>query len=214
MSITSEPTYDPFIAEATAGGGGDYEAPPSGTKPACIIGVFDLGHQPSSYQGVAEDKHQVAFLFELAAKQKNGKPFVLPQRYNFTLGEDSNLSKFIGTVVGKRPKPGELVNLKHLVSLPCLLTIEHKSGSDKRGNPRTYANITNVTGYPEGMPIPTHTVTPVVFSVRANQPFPDGLDWLPRLFGLTFRELCEGSREIRQRSLLKQNTDGDGDIPF
>lgn len=61
-------------------------------------------------------------------------------------------SRLRGYVAALAPDFKEGDNLKKLLASQCNITITHNQGKDKAGEPKTYANIINITGHNNNMP--------------------------------------------------------------
>lgn len=69
--------------------GGDFETPPLGIQRSICVNYFDVGLQPGYQGGPAAKK--VVLLWELEARQENGKRFQVTKIYTQSIGAKSNL---------------------------------------------------------------------------------------------------------------------------
>jgi len=73
----------------------DFEQPTKGTKPARLIGLYDIGvQQGKAFNGEpAKDRPQVIFVFELVGKEKqtDGRPFLMSKFCTVSLHKKGNL---------------------------------------------------------------------------------------------------------------------------
>jgi len=73
----------------------EYEQPTKGTKPARLVGLYDIGvQQGKAFNGEpAKDRPQVIFVFELVGKEKqsDGRPFLMSKFVTVSLHKKGNL---------------------------------------------------------------------------------------------------------------------------
>jgi hypothetical protein len=187
-----------FKQTATSKGanGETFEVPESGSQPAVLIGLIDLGTQvQKGYQGAAdEDVHQVYLVFELTGAPMSG------MKRNHTIGwcgrlsmhEKSKLRKLIEGWRGQKFGEGEEFDPNVLVGKPCMLNVVHETS---KGSGNTYAKIDSISKIPKGMPTPKATLPTVVFEIGGATPIPDA-EHLPYIFGTPVPEVVRRSREI------------------
>jgi hypothetical protein len=173
-------------------GAGDYVACPPGNHPGTIVGLFDVGTQDESSPQGPKKIHRLIMVFELVKKRPDGAPFVVMRRYTKSLNEKSNLYKELCNLLGARLKDGEKFNPSKLVGFPILVSVANTQSGD-----RTYHDVTSIAQYPEGFPPIAPTYPKVVWSVLTGEPFPEGLGWLPYVYGKSIKELAESSDERR-----------------
>lgn len=126
-----------------------------GTYPAVCVCIVDLGEQRNEKYNKYEDK--VLFIWELPSVmievEGEQKPRWLSRDFSATLGEKSNLNKFLVPWRGKNftedELDGEGFDLKQMLGEACLLQVivEDKDG-------KQYNRITGCVGFPAGMPAP------------------------------------------------------------
>lgn len=121
-----------------------YDPAPTGTFPARLTQVIDLGVQETAYG----DKPQAILGFELVTESipETDKNFILSKFVTKTLARNSALRDIILAITGKDPKS---VDLKDHLGSSCLVTVVHKVSGDS-----VYANIASVTSVPKKMEVP------------------------------------------------------------
>jgi hypothetical protein len=187
------------VWDMTAGGGnngaGDYVACPPGNHPGTIVGLFDVGtREETSVKYGTKKVHRLIMVFELVKKRPDGQPFVLARKYTRSLNPKSDLYKDICNLLGSKLKDGEHFNPAKLIGFPVLISVSNTQSGEK-----TYHDVTSYAQYPEGFPPIAPTYPTVVWSVLTGEPFPQGHDWLPFIFGKSIKELAESSDEHRAR---------------
>jgi hypothetical protein len=133
---------------ASANNETDREPIPLGTHHAVCCYVADLGMQFSEqYQKYAR---KIVVIWDLAKKQKDGKPFQVSKRYTFSLGDKAILRRDLEAWRGRPFTAQELAgfDLEQMLGKNCLLTIVE---TEPRGG-KTYRDVTAVTACVEGMP--------------------------------------------------------------
>jgi hypothetical protein len=139
---------------------------PAGTHLALCYRFIDLGTQETNFLDSAGNKkmaHKVLIGWELPDElMDNGKPFVVQQRYTWSMSDKANLRKDLESWRGKSFEdkdfgPGGF-NVKNVLGKPCVLTIVHKEDGGK-----VYANIASVGKPMKGMQAPAAPQNPVVY---------------------------------------------------
>ena len=70
--------------KASSTEGGDFELPPSGSYPAVLIGLIDLGTHDREYNGKTDEVHKLLFVWELVTESKaDGDNFVVIKDFTF-----------------------------------------------------------------------------------------------------------------------------------
>ena len=137
---------------------------PSGTYPAVISGIWDIGIQKSDYQGEISYKHQVLVRFEVSKKieaegEYNGKRYApiawltIPKSFS----EKANLVKLFAAIFGRAMTPKDLQGLDASTLIGKNLTI---------ATGLTTGGKCKVTGYSpaiDGMP-------PLVTELESEEP--------------------------------------------
>lgn len=135
--------------------GGDFKPAPAGTHIAVCTKFFDLGTQDIEWQGQVKKQRKVMIAWELPHEQMDdGKPYIINQRYTWSMHEKSVLRKHLEAWRGKPFTDADFdgptaFDTKKLLGVPCSLIV---SNSAKNG--KTYANVESVGPLPKGMPRP------------------------------------------------------------
>lgn len=180
------------------GGGGDYACCPPGNFPGTIVGMFDVGHQSEKdlKSGTMTEKRKLVVVFELNKKQPDGKPFILTNKYTWSMNEKSHFFRDVTNIMGAKFKEGEKFNPLSLVSLAVMINVTNSQNGDK-----TYHNIGSVSQYPEGFPAPPpSTHESVAWTVMTGDPIPAGIDWVPFVYGKSIKTLAEESAEWKRKA--------------
>jgi hypothetical protein len=205
---------DIWTPKASSGsGGGEYVACPPDNYPATIAAIFDIGIQSETFNGETKDARKIVLIYELSEKKPDGKPFVLAERYTYSLnGDKAKFKKLIESLYGFKLADDQPVNVKELVGFPCMVNVASVD-EIKNDKKRTYNKITTIAKLPKGMPAPEGTLPEVLWSVRTGEPFPIQYnDWLPRIYGVEIHELASNSKEAKERR--RQATADGEDINF
>ena len=150
-----------------------FENAPEGTFPAIVTVAADLGLQQSDFKGQIKRTHKIGVGFELSGKQtKEGRPYAVVDQMSLSLHEKAKLYQIAKAALGKVP---DELDPKVLLGKKVLVSVAHRDH-----NGRTYANVTNVTGLPDGMKV-TSTKTPLLYFDLAS-PDPKVYEQLPALF--------------------------------
>jgi hypothetical protein len=127
----------PIVANTPSGK--DFKIASEGTVQAVLNTVKDLGLIDTVFNGVAKKVHKVQFIWQLAELDDEKKPILIFERFTLSLHEKAQLHKRIKGLFGKQP-PSTL-DLEKLVGTNTNLVIVHNAGTDKTGQPKTYANV-------------------------------------------------------------------------
>lgn len=141
--------------------GGDFELAPAGTHLAVCYRVIDLGTQTTTFNNQPKQQHKIQVNWELAdEKMKDGRPFIVSNRYTWSMSEKATLRKHLESWRGKAFADTDFgptgFNIKNIIGKGCLLTITHSERDGKH-----YANIGSVGKLMKGM------VTPVITNEAA-----------------------------------------------
>ncbi len=192
MSIAS-----PWEMETRKGGGngsGSQETCPAGNHPGTVVGLFDVGNQPTvDNEGKPVEYRQLVLVFELMKKDSAGKPFCMAVRYRWSMHEKSTFYAIACNLTGRKFSDGEKLDPRTLVGLPCMVQVTNTDPNDKG---RVYANVKAVTSYPEGFPAIEPSRAPTVWSVMEGKPLPD-TTWVPYVYGKSISDLVQMSAEHR-----------------
>lgn len=123
----------------------EYELPPAEMTQAVCAYVVDCGlWEKTNDKGILSLKQMVRFVFELEAKNAEGKPFIMASKpFTNSLYETSDLSKFISAWIGKtftveERKAG--FDLESLQGVNAFITPVHTKVGEN-----TYANVGSIT---------------------------------------------------------------------
>lgn len=146
---------------------------PAGTHVARCVQVIDKGTHLFETQWGDKIQRKLFVLYELPLKlntftDKEGNektlPFGMPKTYTNSTFEKASLYQHLEAWFGDvfTDEPTDF-DLKNMLDKPCLVTVAHKDGTDKRtGKPEKYAVVAAVTALPEGMECPPR-VNPLIF---------------------------------------------------
>lgn len=116
---------------------------PPGAHPGVLVDVVDLGLQEVTFQGKTKIQPKCKLVWEIEAKQENGKPFLTQKRYTLSLFDRAALYKDLKAWRGGKEFSEEELkgfDLERLIGVPCLLFIAHEERDGK-----TYANVTAIS---------------------------------------------------------------------
>lgn len=160
MSTVTAP--NPFVTEASSGGGGDFELPPAGNHPAYCVGLVDLGTHDRQFNGKTDEVHKILFVWELTAEhQSNGDTFIVHRAFTWSLNVKAKLRPFLEGWLGRTISDGEKVDFAALVGRPCVVNLaEGTSGAGKK-----YVDVTACGPPLRGLTVPPTTVHPFLFAL-------------------------------------------------
>ncbi len=185
---------DPWEMEVGAGGG-DFEQCPPGNYPGNVVALIDVGHQQeTSKDGERYLARKLVVAFKLAKKDSKGKPFIVAERYTWSMKDNSNFYGVVCGLTGRKFAQGEKFNPQSIAGMPCMVQMAGKEGKDKKGNTKTYVNIAGVAQFPEGLPFPAVDSPPLCWSVAEKKPMPE-MAWIPRVYGETVEQMVRESDE-------------------
>lgn len=183
---------NPWLMEAGVGGDGEYVLCPAGNYPGTIIAIIDIGHHDDvNKNGKQINVHRLIVAFGLAKKRPDGKPYILVERYTWSMSDVSNFYKLACGVTGTKYKTGEQFDPRRLAGMPCMIQVTNSTKGEK-----VYHNIAGAAQFPEGLPPPIPTCTPLVWSVFDRTPIPD-TSWIPYVYGDSVASLIESSDESK-----------------
>jgi hypothetical protein len=139
-------------------GGADFAPAPAGTHIAVCIKVVDLGSQQVEWpkgSGNTKSQHKVTLAWELSNElMDDGRPFILTQRYTFSVSEKATFRKHLESWRGKPFEDADFggpkaFDVKNVLGKGCTLFVAHKVTGDK-----TYSNVTGIGPLPKGVTAP------------------------------------------------------------
>ncbi len=197
--VTPTPTStDPWEMEVGAGGG-DFEQCPPGNYPGNVVAMIDVGHQhETDKDGTGYLARKLVVAFKLTKRDSKGKPFIVAERYTWSMKDNSNFYSLACGLTGKKFQQGEKFNPKSIAGMPCMVQMASKDViSKKDGKTKTYTNIAGVAQFPEGLPFPTVDSPPLCWSVAEGKPLPD-VSWIPRVYGDDVAKMVRESDEYQK----------------
>jgi hypothetical protein len=173
----------PFTAKASNSEGGDYERPPTGSHPAVLIGLIDLGTHGFVYQGERKEARKLLFAWELTAEQnKQGENFVVAADFTWSLGKNANLRKFLEGWTGRGFANDEEFDIGSLLGKSCVVNLTE--GQTAKGN--KFIEVASATPPMRGLTVPPAKRPIYAFSLAQETSAtedPDIPDWVPYLYG-------------------------------
>ena len=150
-----------IVAKASDNKFEKFPLPDEGTVQAVCAGVWDLGMQKTTYNGVDKLQHKVVIAWELnqlidsPESEYHGMPYMLSKTYTLSLYENSNLRRDLESWRGKPFSEQQVedgFDVEKLYGINCLVGIAHVTKNDK-----TFANITSILPLMKG----TENIVPV-----------------------------------------------------
>jgi hypothetical protein len=124
-----------------------WERPPTGTFPARISRIVDIGKQHGDYKGKATLNQKLLVTFELTGPCKtNGRPFEISAVVTKSKHENAQLTKWIEACLGH----SQIDDLERILDKPVLVTII-SAISKTTGTEKSYLNCNSVRALPDGM---------------------------------------------------------------
>lgn len=119
--------------------GDEFEKIPTGPQKAILVNIIDIGHQVG-YGGKIQPK--CVFLFELAARKKDGTRFLLTKEYTASLAERANLRIDLESWRSRAFTPDQLngFELDTCIGVCCLLNLMEK----KKENGKCFVEISAI----------------------------------------------------------------------
>lgn len=139
--------------------GGDFQIAPEGNHVARLYQIVHLGTFDTEWQGKPKKRDLIRVSFELCNaktefKEGEGeRPFVVSEKFTFTMFENGKFRPFVENIRGKRFKDEDeayAFDISQLLGTAVLVNVAHQEGN----NGKTYANIIGVGPLPEGMDAP------------------------------------------------------------
>ncbi len=135
------------------------ELAPEGVHIARCYQIIHIGTVMEPYMGEMKETNKVMLSFELSNEKrvfnpdKGEQPFSVSKEFTLSLGDKSNLKKFLENWRGKQFTQIELENfdVAQVLGKFCFLNIIHKTAKSS-GN--QYVDISSITPLPKGTEIP------------------------------------------------------------
>jgi hypothetical protein len=192
--MSTATTVNPWKKKVTSGEGGDFELPPGGSYPGCLVGLIDIGTHENSYQGKTSEVHKILLVFELTGEfDTRGDTFKVMKDFTFSLNSKAKLRAFLEGWEGRKFADDEEIDLSSFVLRNGVVNLNE--GTSNAG--RKYVDLVSVTRPFKGLIVPDRTVEPVVFSLdgwdpKREPPIPD---WVPFNYGRKVADEIKGSKE-------------------
>lgn len=122
-----------FLIKET--GNSNFEPCPEGEHRVVCVEIEDLGMQDTQFG----QKHKCLFKFQTEQKMEDGRPYMLFQRFNVSLHENSSMRPFLEKWRGKKFSQDELkdgFDIEKLIGINANVYVTHDEHNDK-----IYANI-------------------------------------------------------------------------
>lgn len=196
---TATMTASPWEIKASSGGGGGGEqfVCPAGNHVGMITGLVHAGTISNNF---GESANTIILAYQLLKKREDGKPYVLAEKYTFSLNTKANFRKIVEAVIGRTLAEGEAFDPRDLVGKVVLVGVKNAPSKD---GTKTYDNVSGISQLPEGFPEPSieqFPHEPFVWSVLDGEPFPaERAAWLPWVYGHSVQSIVENSAEVRAR---------------
>jgi hypothetical protein len=129
----------------------DQDVPEKGAHMARVVGLTDLGHQPSwEWAGeTIKDSYKITFTYELVGSEmEDGRPHWVSEDVNVNDFEGEGISSTMMLRVRAIDPQNETQDgqdLSKLINKPCMVTVSH--------NAKGYAKVKNVGGVPMGLQV-------------------------------------------------------------
>jgi hypothetical protein len=183
-----------FRTKATSGEGGDFELPPSGTHPAILVALIDLGTHTSTFDPT-KTRHKILLIWELTAESDSkGINFLVCQDYTWSLNSKAALREVVKGFRGKDLADGEEYDLAAMLGQPCMINLsEGVSGKGK-----TFIEVSSVSPPMRGLTVPPASYPPYGFVLSMINSTLDNLEipeWVPKLYGRNVIDDIKASHE-------------------
>ena len=188
-----------FRTKSSNNEGGDFELPPSGTHPAVMVGLIDLGTTENTYNGKTSDRHKILLVWELTAEaDSKGVNFIVAQDYTWSLGKKAALRPLVEGFRGKAMADEEEFDLALMLGKPCMVVVTEGIS----GNGKKFAEVASLSPPMRGLTVPPATREPFIFHLGQLSSTKDDLeipDWVPPLYG---RKVADDIRKSQEYGKL------------
>jgi hypothetical protein len=177
------------------------DVPEGGTYMGRLVGLIDLDLQPGfEYQGEEiEPQYKVTFTYELpGSRTKDDRPHWVSEDFKVSDHERSKMYARVRALdpTGSLSDRGK--NLAGLIGAPCMISISL--------NPKGYPKIDNVTGAPNGMPVPELENDPIVFDW--DEPNMEVFKRFPEFIQNKIKSSLNYQGSPLHRNLMMENSNG------
>lgn len=190
----------PFATKASSSDGGDFELPPSGTHPAVLIGLIDLGTHEREFNGEKNDVHKLLLIWELTGEHDSkGDPFVVAKDFTWSLNKKAKLRGFVEGYAGRALIDGEEYDLGLMLGQPCMINLTE--GTSGKGN--KFVDVSSISKPMKGLTVPPTDkqtfalVLSMLTSLKDDWAIPE---WVPKLYGRKVEDDIKASREYLKLS--------------
>jgi hypothetical protein len=116
----------------------NFKPAPEGVNNAVCVDVVDLGMVETAWG----KKQKLRLVWEVEAKQEDGKPFRVVQSYGASVGPKATLRKHLKGWRGRDFTPEELkgFDIEKIIGVPCQLVVVHNESDDGR----VFANVETI----------------------------------------------------------------------
>lgn len=137
-----------------------FEQPPTGPTAAVLTRIVDIGTHTDTGQYGEQRRHQVVFMWELAEKMDDGRPYTIQKFYTLSTNKKANLRKDLEAWRGKAYHPDEDIEITAGLGKTCFLNVgETETGRSK---------VLSIAKLPKGM-APLEPVGPLLV-FRLDEP--------------------------------------------
>jgi len=114
-----------------------FQSVPEGVYESVCVDVVDLGIVDGKFGA----KHKLKIVWEVSEKMKDGRPYIMSQRYTASLNSKANLYKDLKSWRGRDFTVDELKDFEmdSIIGAGCILVVKH---TENDGN--VYANVASI----------------------------------------------------------------------
>jgi hypothetical protein len=196
--MSSATMTNPFSKRVSSGEGGDFELPPSGTYPACLVALIDLGMQRVTFNNETKEQPKIFLVWELTGEHDSkGQPFYVGKDFTFSLNSKAKLRAFLEGWSGRKFADDEEIDVSVFLNQNCVVNVtEGISGSGKK-----YVDVASATKPMKGLTVPPRSVEPFAWSFDGWDPKnePPIPEWVPFTYG---RKIIDEIKKAREWSSL------------
>jgi hypothetical protein len=184
----------PWTKKATSGEGGDFELPPSGSHPAVLVGMIDLGTHDQTFSGETKEQHKILLVWELTGEfTTKGETFKVSKDFTFSLNVKAKLRAFLEGWMGRKFGDDEEIDIAQFLTRECVLNLTE--GTSKGG--KAFIDVASATKPMKSLAVPPRTVEPILWTFdgwNANDE-PPVPEWVPMLYGRKVADDVKNSKE-------------------
>lgn len=191
---------------------------PAGSHFGRCIYIIDLGTQTGTIQGKPVSKKEIITGFELVhtnhvfIEGQQPMPFVVSKIYTASMNEKATLFKDLRSWLGRAITPQEQevgYPMEERIGKDCMVTVVH--AANKTDASIVYANISGLSGVPQGQQVPPARTPMVYFSIGMQNQFEifkKTPGWIQKKIAASpeFREQC-GRYNVNADTLMAEATE-------